>query len=62
VRASYTFVVTRYVHIVLDGKLRGRCGTPGYVAPEILKSGMIRRFCRLPKMPCTLLYPSSETL
>lgn len=24
----------------LDGKVRGRCGTPGYVAPEIFNAGM----------------------
>ena len=23
-----------------DGRLRGRCGTPGYVAPDILKAGV----------------------
>ena len=23
-----------------DGRLRGRCGTPGYVAPEILRAGV----------------------
>jgi serine/threonine protein kinase len=23
-----------------DGRLKGRCGTPGYVAPDILKAGL----------------------
>ena len=26
--------------VAQDGKLRGRCGTPGYVAPDILHAGV----------------------